>query len=129
RLGQNVDEIFNVAEKTRSIEGAMEAAAELQLAGGSFSNINPMDLLSAARKGPEELNKLLTSMGKDVGGWVKKMDKSEEFQFDPVDVDRLKIVSQATGESMESLTNRIRKQAEDSKKLSLIPDSVFSGAI
>ncbi len=32
----NVDEIFDVAKRARNIEGAMEMASELQLAGGSF---------------------------------------------------------------------------------------------
>ena len=63
RLKMNMDETFDMAKRARSIEGAMDMAAELQLAGGSFSNINPMDLLAAARKGPEELQKILTKMG------------------------------------------------------------------
>jgi hypothetical protein len=48
KLNMNVDEIFDVAKKARTIEGAMEMASELQLAGGSFANINPMDLFAAA---------------------------------------------------------------------------------
>jgi uncharacterized protein YukE len=114
RLRMNVDEIFDVAKKARSIEGAMDMAAELQLAGGSFSNINPMDLLAAARKGPAELQKILTTMGKDVGHFSKETGK---YEFDPVDVDRLQIVADATGQSMDSIQNMIQKNAEDTEKL------------
>lgn len=113
RLKMNMDETFDMAKRARSIEGAMDMAAELQLAGGSFSNINPMDLLAAARKGPEELQKILTKMGGDIG---KFDEKTGQFQFDPVDVDRLQMVSDATGQSMESLQNMIKTNAEDAKK-------------
>lgn len=114
RLRMNIDETFDMANKARSIEGALNMAAELQLAGGSFSNINPMDLLSAARKGPEELQKILGQMGKDIGRFDEQTGK---YEFDPVDVDRLKMVSEATGQSMESLQNMIEKNAEDTEKL------------
>jgi hypothetical protein len=119
RLRMNVDEIFDVAKRARTIEGAMDMAAELQLAGGSFAQINPMDLLSAARKGPEELQKILTQMGGDIGSWN---EETGEFQFDPVDVDRLQIVADATGQSMDSIQKMIQKNAEDAKKADFMPD-------
>lgn len=114
RLRMNVDEIFDVAKRARSIEGAMDMAAQLQLAGGSFSNINPMDLLAAARKGPAELQKILTTMGKDIGHFSKESGK---YEFDPVDVDRLNMVAEATGQSLDSIQNMIQKNAEDTEKL------------
>lgn len=119
RLRMNVDEIFDVAKRARTIEGAMDMASELQLAGGSFAQINPMDLLSAARKGPEELQKILTQMGGDIGSWNKETGK---FQFDPVDVDRLQIVADATGQSLDSIQKMIQKNAEDAKKADFMPD-------
>ena len=125
RLGFQVDEIFNVAKRARNIEGAMEMAAELQRAGGSFSSINPMDLLSAARKGPEELGKILTTMGGDIGKFAKNANGEMEFAFDPVDVDRLQIVADSTGMSLDALQKTIKKNAEDNKKLQLIPASMF----
>lgn len=106
RLRMNVDEIFNVAQRARSIEGAMEMAAELQLAGGSFAQIDPMQLLAAARKSPEELSKILGQMGKDIG---KFDEKTGEVKFDPVDADRLEMVAKATGMTVESLQNQITK--------------------
>jgi len=117
RLGMSVDEIFETGKRARNIEGAMEMAAELQLAGGSFASINPMDLLSAARKGPEELQKILGQMGSDIGSWN---EETQKYEFDPVDTDRLQMVSEATGQSMESLTNMIAQNAEDVKKADLL---------
>jgi len=123
RLGMNIDETFDMAKKARSIEGAMDMAAELQLAGGSFANINPMDLLSAARKGPAELQKILTSMGKDIGHFDQEQQK---YVFDPVDVDRLQMVSEATGQSMESLQNMISKNADDVEKTNMFSSLIDS---
>lgn len=114
KLNMNVDEIFDVAKRARTIEGAMEMASELQLAGGSFANINPMDLLAAARKGPEELQKILTSMGGDIGRFNKE---TGEYEFDPVDVDRLQMVADATGQSLDSIMNGIQKSGLDKQKL------------
>ena len=119
KLNMNVDEIFDVAKKARNIEGAMEMASELQLAGGSFANINPMDLLAAARKGPEELQKILTTMGKDVG---KFNTKTGEYEFDPVDVDRLQMIADATGMTLDNVMNGIQKSGLDKVKLDPFKD-------
>jgi predicted RNA-binding protein Jag len=113
KLNMNVDEIFDVAKRARNIEGAMDMASELQLAGGSFANINPMDLLSAARNGPEELQKILTTMGKDVG---KFNEKTGKYEFDAVDTDRLQMVADATGQTLDSIQNMIQSNAEAAKK-------------
>lgn len=124
KLGQNIDSIFDMAKRARSIEGAMEMAAELQLAGGSFASINPMDLLSAARKGPAELQKLLSQMGQDIGTFNEKTGKME---FDAIDADRLQMVADATGMTVTDLQNQLQRQALDNKKLEFIPDDFFSG--
>ena len=126
RLGQNIDEIFDMSSKARSIEGAMEMSADLMLAGGSFSNINPMDLLSAARKGPQELQKILGQMGKDIGKFDKDTGK---MTFDPVDTDRLQIVAKATGVSLESMQNQMTKMAQDNQKIKFMPDIKFDGMV
>ena len=116
RLRMNVDEIFDVAKKARTIEGAMDMAAELQLAGGSFANIDPMSLLAAARKGPKELQKILTQMGGDIG----RFNDSGEFEFDAIDADRMQMVADATGQSVDSLSKMIQKNAEDNKKVDFL---------
>lgn len=124
RLNMSIDAAFDMSEKARNIEGAMTMAADLQLAGGSFSNINPMDLLAAARKGPAEMQKILGTMGKDIG----KFNEKNEFEIDPVDSDRLRIVAEATGVSLEDLRNGIEKTALDGQKLAGMSEDVFSSA-
>lgn len=113
KLHMSVNSIFDMAEHARNIEGAMEMASELQLAGGSFANINPMDLLAAARKGPAELQKILTSMGKDIG----KFNENGEYTFDPIDADRLKIAADAAHVPVDEFQKMIAQNATDSAKL------------
>lgn len=121
-LGQNIDEIFDMSKRARNIEGALDMASQLQLAGGSFANINPMDLLSAARKGPQELQKILGQMGKDIG----KFDKATgQMAFDAVDYDRLQMVADATGMSVDSLQKQITTMNQDAQKTELIPAGLF----
>lgn len=119
RLRMNVDEIFDMSSKARNIEGAMDMAAELQLAGGSFANIDPMSLLAAARKGPEELQKILTQMGGDIGNFNKE---TGELEFDAIDADRLQMMADATGVSVDSMQKMLQKQAQDTQKMDFMPD-------
>lgn len=121
RLGLNVDEIFDTTKRARNIEGAMDMASQLQLAGGSFAAIDPMQLLSAARKGPEEMQKILGQMGNDIG----KFNKDGKFEFDAIDADRLQIVADSTGQTVDSLQNMIAKNAEDNKKMNLFPPGLL----
>jgi hypothetical protein len=122
RLGQNIDEIFDMSKRARNIEGALDMASQLQLAGGSFSNVNPMDLLAAARKGPQELQKILGQMGSDIG----KFDKTTgQMAFDAVDYDRLQMVADATGMSVDSLQKQITTMNQDAQKTELIPPGLF----
>ena len=117
RLNMNMDEMFDVAKRARSIEGAMEMASELQLAGGSFANIDPMSLLAAARKGPEELQKILTQMGGDIGNFNKE---TGELEFDAIDADRLQMVADATGQTVDSIQKGLQKTAKTNQKLDLL---------
>jgi hypothetical protein len=106
-----------MGNKARTIEGAMEMAADLQLAGGSFAQLNPMQLLAAARKGPEELTKILGKMGNDIGNFNKETGKVD---FGAVDADRLEMISKATGLSVDSLMDKITKSKKEAQKENLM---------
>ena len=123
KLNKNIDEVFNVAERARAIEGAMEMASQLQLAGGSFANINPMDLLAAARNSPEELQKILNQMGSEMG---KFNEKTGMVEFSASDKDRLQMVADATGQTLEDIMDGIQKSKIDADKLQMF-DGMLNG--
>ena len=124
RLNVSVDSIFAMAEKGRSIEGAMDMSAQLQLVGGSFANADPMGILAASIKGPKEVLKMMSKMGKDIG----KFNEKGEFEIDFVDSQRLKMAAEAMSVSVDDLRNNIEKTAMDGKKLAGISENVFSNA-
>ena len=121
KLRVNIDDIFNVSEKARSIEGAMEMAADLQLAGGAAANIDPMQLLAAARNDPKELAKILSKMTSDIGKFNKE---TGEVEFNPIDKDRMDMIAKATGESMDSIIASTTKAKQRMQKESA---GLFSG--
>lgn len=122
KMGISVESMFKVAEKTRTMEGAMEAAAELQLAGGSFANINPMQLLAASRGSAEDLQKLVGQIGSDIG----EFNESGEFQINPVDRDRLQLAGDALGLSLEDMVQKVTMSATKTKKADLA-GQMFAG--
>ena len=125
QLRIEIDDIFDVADRARTIEGAMEMAAQLQLAGGSFSNVNVGSLLDAARNDPKELQRMLAQMGSDIG----KVKEDGTFDIDAIDRDRLEIVAEATGMKYESLFEMIRRNAIDTAKVGdVFSDSFFAKA-
>jgi hypothetical protein len=63
------------------------------------------------------LTKILGQMGNDIG---KFDEKTGEVKFDPVDADRLEMVSKATGLSVDSLMDKITKSKRDAKKENLL---------
>jgi len=127
RLRINIDSVFDIAKRARQIDSAIEMAAELQLAGGSFANIDPMQLLAAARTSPQELMKLLTKMGDDIGHWAEDAEGKMKFAFGPVDKDRLQIVADSLGISLGEMMEMTRKNAEDARKMDMMPSMTFKG--
>jgi hypothetical protein len=65
-------------------------------------------------------------MGNDIGRWNKE---TKQYEFDPVDVDRLQIMADATGVSLESMTKMIQKKAEDARKVQFMPDLTYKGIV
>lgn len=123
RMRISLDSVMDVAEGLRGVESAMEAAAELQLAGGSFAQINPMELLSAAREGPEAMQDVLKTMGEQIGSF----NEEGEFKIDPVDRDRLKMAADSMDMELGEMRKMIEQQAKESKKFNLMPDFKFDG--
>jgi uncharacterized protein YidB (DUF937 family) len=114
KLNMSVDGIFDMAEKGRTIEGAMEMASELQLAGGAAANFNPIDILSASRNGGEELQKMLKQMTSDVGTFNAKTGQIDIAAFDK---DKLQMIATATGVELSELMNQVEKSKLDAEKM------------
>lgn len=60
RTKLNIEDAYNIMDKTMTIEGAVDMAAQLQLLGGPFTDISSLDLLSKSLTDPEGLAEMIT---------------------------------------------------------------------
>lgn len=102
KLKMDMGEIMGFAETLYEPEGAIEAAAALQMMGGAFARMgDPLKLMYEGRNNPEQLTKDLANAA---AASVEFNRASGEFKIPAMELQRLKQVSEATGVSMESLT-------------------------
>ena len=113
RFRLNVSEIAGLSEKIFRPEGAIELSANLQMMGGAFSRMgDPMTLMFQARNAPEELAKNIAKATAESAIFNKETGK---FHFSALEMDRLRQISEMTGQSMESLTESARAAAKESQ--------------
>ena len=113
RFRLNVSEIAGLSEKIFRPEGAIELAANLQMMGGAFSRMgDPMTLMFQARNAPEELAKNIAKATAESAIFNKETGK---FHFSALEMDRLRQISEMTGQSMESLTESARAAAREAQ--------------
>lgn len=118
KLGQNMDELIVSSKKLRTLEGAIEASADLALVG---VNTNAIQMLGAARRGGKEFSSFIAEITKGFG----QIKKDGSVEFDPIDTDRLQVVADSVGISIEKLQDQIGVAAQRNKKIELISPSMF----
>jgi len=117
----NMEEVAGFAEKVFRPEGAIDAAANLQVLGGSLANMgDPFQLMYQARHAPEELAKSLTKAAAQSAVFNKT---TGEFEVNALELDRLREASEATGMSMEMLVG----VAKQSAKMNMFEDVLKVG--
>jgi hypothetical protein len=106
-MGQMLDS----AEKARTLEGAVELAAKLQVMGGEFAKSDPFQLLFLSRNDPEEFTKKINQMTKGVASFRKNSAGVLETFISPMDIDRLNQVGKALGMQSGELEQQARRYA------------------
>jgi hypothetical protein len=119
KLGQNMDDLTASAKKLRTLEGSIEASADLALVG---VNTNAIQMLAAARKGGKEFSSFIGDITKGIG----QIKKDGSVEFDPVDIDRLNVISESIGIPLEKLQDQIALTAQRNAKVNLFPSSMFN---
>ena len=118
KLGQNMDDLIVASKKLRTLEGAIESSADLALVG---VNTNAIQMLGAARRGGKEFSSFIAEITKGFG----QIKKDGSVEFDPIDTDRLQVVADSVGISIEKLQDQIGVAAKRNAKISLLPNSMF----
>ncbi len=118
KLGQNIDDLTNSAKKLRTLEGSIEASADLALVG---INTNAIQMLAAARRGGKEFSSFIGDVTKGIG----QIKKDGSVEFDPIDIDRLNVIADAVGIPLEKLQDQVAQTAQRNAKINLFPPSMF----
>ena len=62
----SIDAALNAADIGRTLEGAINMGAQLQVMGGNFAKMNPYDILYNSRNNPEQFQKDIATMTKGI---------------------------------------------------------------
>lgn len=109
----DMQSVASVADKVFRPEGAIEAAAQLQVLGGDIAALgDPFQLMYKARNAPEELAKSLT---KAATASAVFNAKSGEFDVNANELDRLRQMAEATGMEYSNLVEVAKQGAKISK--------------
>lgn len=106
----DMNAVAGVADKVFRPEGAIEAAAQLQVLGGDLAALgDPFQLMYKARNAPEELAKSLTKAASASATFDKK---TGEFKLNAYELDRMKEASAALNIPMEELVQTAKQGAK-----------------
>jgi hypothetical protein len=118
RLGVDMNFATGMAEKLFDIEGAVQMSAQLQVLGGSFSNLaDPFHLMYMARN---DVAGLTEEIGKAVEQSVEFNSKTGEFDMSGLELHRLRKIAEQTGIAFEDLVTA----GKNAKKFSMIEGQV-----
>lgn len=113
----SIEGLSSAMDKFQSLEGTIEATARLYTMGGEFAKNDAFSLGFNARNNPEVFAQQINDMMKGLA----VQDSKGIFKVSAVDMDRLRVVSEITGESVEKL----REQAVQLSKQEFVGKSVF----
>ena len=123
KIGMDMDNVANMAEKVFRPEGAVEMAALMQTLGGDFARLgDPFQLMFKARNDFAGFSK---DVGRAAAEFAQFNESSGEFDITGLQLDRMRELAKVTGLSEENLSKMAREGAKFNKIKSLVP-SVLS---
>ena len=108
----DMSQALNSAETSRSLEGAINLMANLQVMGGEFAKADPFEMLYLSRNAPEEYAKKINEMTKGIANFRKTANGTFETFISPMDMDRLETVSKTLGIDKTQLVEQSKRMAE-----------------
>ena len=114
-MGQALDS----AQASRSLEHAIDLAAQLQVMGGEFAKTDPFELLYLSRNDPAKYAEKINEMTKGIVTLKKSMDSEGKTTFEkfisPADRDRLEAVGKALGLQTGEMTQQALRMKDIQK--------------
>ena len=106
----SMESVAGFADKVFRPEGAIDAAANLQVLGGGLAKLgDPFKMMYEARNNPTEFAKSLIDATDAVAIWDKT---SGSFEVGAMQLDRLKEAAEATGIPFDELVATAKEQAK-----------------
>jgi hypothetical protein len=115
KMNIDINSALNSADIAKSLEGAIDLAANLQVMGGEFAKSDPFELLFLSRNDPAKFSEKINQMTKGVVTFRKMADGSFEKFISPADRDRLANVAKSLGISTEEITQQSLRMADIQK--------------
>ena len=117
-LGYNFQSALNAADRVFSPEGAIEAAAQLQMIGGAASELlDPFQLMYMAQNDVESLQNAIIETAKSA---VQFNEETGEFGISPSERMRLKSTAEALGQDYDNIAEAAIKAKKRAEALSRI---------
>lgn len=110
RTRVSIEDTLSAAEKGRTLEGAIDMMAQLQVMGGSFAENDPLQWMHDTRNDPDKITEQISQMTKGIVVLRKKSDGTFDKFMSPADRDRLNGAAKALGISLEDMTQIAQKR-------------------
>jgi hypothetical protein len=111
----DIGQALNAADVAKTLEGAIDLTAQLQVMGGEFAKTDPFEMLFLSRNDPAKFTEKIGDMTKGVVSFRKMADGSFEKFISPADRDRLAAVAKSMGMEASALTEIAQRQADIQK--------------
>ena len=111
KMRMEVQDMLQMADKFYNPEGAIEAAAELQLLGGDIAEAfgDPFETMYLARNKPQELAE---KVGKMTENMLQFNEETGEYELPPEAKQQFDVLTKSIGGSAENLINMARQAAK-----------------
>jgi hypothetical protein len=121
----SMTDALNSAEIARSLEGAIDLAAHLQILGGEFAKADPFEMLFLSRNDPAGYTKKINDLTKGMHQLTKTAD-GFQISASPMDLDRLREAAKALNIPFENLVQQSQRMAENQAMLKQLGGSMFN---
>jgi len=102
----SMENAFAVADKFRTLEGLLEAGAQLRVLGGEFAKMDEFKISFLARNEPEKLTAELAKMTKGMASFNKE---TGVFEVSDINMDILRSAAEATNQDFTKLVESAKK--------------------
>jgi len=111
----DIGDALNAADVARTLEGAIDLSAQLQVMGGEFAKTDPFELLYLGRNDPAKMQEKLADMTKGLVTFRKNSEGVMEKFISPADRDRMFAVEKSLNMEAGSMVVIAERQAEVQK--------------